>query len=158
MATSFCRISDFLWWLNVLSLTFPISQQVPSCSIISNLHFCVFLFSASGKKWWCLHLHPAWTWRGQVWLWEAWGALAADPYSRDHHDQCYLHVGRPQWRLSCQCGCSCKCPQSLIKTLSGWHFFTSDVQNLDENTVDRKRFIPNLCVTVKRYSGLVLLF
>lgn len=79
--------------------------------------------STSGKKWRCLHLYPAWTWRGQVWLWEAWGALAADPYSGDHHDQRYLHVGRPQWRLPCQRRRSCKCPLSRLRLLSSWGQF-----------------------------------
>lgn len=54
----------------------------------------------SGQERRRVHLHPPRARRGQVWLREAGGALAAHPHGGDHHDQRHLHAGRPQQRLS----------------------------------------------------------
>ena len=72
--------------------------------------FCIVTFPSivliffSWQEWRCLYFYFARAWRRQVWLWEARGALATHPHSRNHYDQRYLHAGRPKRWLACKCG------------------------------------------------------
>lgn len=69
----------------------------------------------SWQEWRCLYFYFARAWGRQVRLWEARGALATHPHSRNHYDQRYLHAGRPKRWLACKCGCCSEltCSRSL---------------------------------------------
>ena len=120
MAASSYFVASFPQVKSMVSLCICHQIRVYSEFLSCRSLFMFFAFSVSGKKWGRLHFHPAWTWWGQVWLWETRGALATYPHRGDHHDQCYLHAGRPQWRFSSQCWCGSKCSGVSRTFLLGW--------------------------------------
>lgn len=71
---------DWVAWFSLsISVVIQTSEQ--------QLYFNLALPSpSSGQEWWCVHLDSARARRGQVWLRETRGALAAHPHCGDHND------------------------------------------------------------------------